>query len=73
MDDKTLKRGYRNGWLLALLLLLLVIAWTAFTIWTNLDEVPPHFVQGGREFTPAASEYGVDYTNPANAEGDQPE
>jgi hypothetical protein len=64
MDDKELRRGIRNGWLLAMLLILFVIAWTVFTIWTNRDEVKPHFVQGGREFVPGASPYGMNYKTP---------
>jgi hypothetical protein len=64
MEERELKRGFRNGWILVLLLLALIAAWTAFTIWTNRDEVPPHFVPGGRDFVPGESPYGMGYRTP---------
>lgn len=64
MDDKQLKRGYRNGWILTLLLILLVAGWTWFTMVTNEDEVEPHWAQGNRDFVPGESAYGMGYHTP---------
>lgn len=64
MDEKELKRGYRNAWILTLLLILLVAGWTWFTMVTNADEVPPHWAQGGRDFVPGESAYGMGYQTP---------
>lgn len=65
MDEKELKKGYRNAWILTLLLILLVAGWTWFSLLTNSDEVAPHWVQGGRAFVPGESAYGLGYKTPA--------
>ena len=70
MDDKELKRGYRNGWILTLLLILLVALWTWFTMTTNAKEVKPHWVMGGRDFVPGASAYGMGYPSSTNERGE---
>lgn len=64
MDDKELKRGYRNGWILTGILLILIVLWTWFTIATNTPEVAPVWVQGGRPFVPGESNYGMGYETP---------
>jgi hypothetical protein len=64
MDEQTLRKGYRNAWILTLALILLVAVWTWFTIATNSTEVPPGWSQGGRPFVPGESAYGLGYSTP---------
>ncbi len=73
MDEKQLKRGYRNGWILTLLLILLVAFWTWFTMVTNADEVEPAWVMGDRPFVPGESAYGMGYHTPQTQPQPQPQ
>jgi len=72
MEEQELKRGFRNGWWLTLLLLILVAAWTAFTYWSNRNEIPARFEPGARDFVPGASKYGVGYQRPKKVLPDAP-
>lgn len=64
MQDKELRRGIRNAWILVFALVALVIGWTAYAYTTNVDEVPAAHAPGAREFVPASSPYGVGYRTP---------
>jgi hypothetical protein len=64
MDERELRRGFRNGWILTLLLLLLVALWTAFTMWANWDEVEPRWAQGNQAFVPGESRHAMGYDVP---------
>lgn len=59
MDDRELRRGIQNAWILVALLVLSVAVWTVFTFWNNSDEVPAQFSQGNRPFVPGSSNYGI--------------
>jgi hypothetical protein len=61
VDDKDLRRGFRNAWILTLLGALYVVAFF-YLAWTR--NTPPHpeaWDMGGKPFVPASSPYAEGY------------
>lgn len=61
MDDRTLKNGFRLGWILTLLAALFILGFGAFTYHLNRDLPNDTFDMGAKPFVPASSPYAVDY------------
>jgi hypothetical protein len=61
MDDSTLHKAYRNGWILLLLVAAFVVAFVVFALRENLDHPPVAWDMGGVRFVPASSPYASGY------------
>jgi hypothetical protein len=59
-----MKRGYRNGWILTVLLLIFVLGFFALTFRLMSPDKPIKWDMDGRSFVPASSEYGDGYYQP---------
>jgi hypothetical protein len=64
MDDKQLKRGYRNAWFLALLGVVYVVLFYALATATSLPEPEVEWNMGGTDFVPASSAEAEGYYLP---------
>lgn len=67
LDDKQLRRGYRNAWLLAALSVLFVAAFAYFTIAINTPEPEVKWDMGGKPFVPASGPEASGYFAPVKA------
>jgi len=54
MDDKTIKRGYRNAWILTGLSLLYICGFYYMTMTANRNPKPTPWDMGGVPFVPAS-------------------
>lgn len=64
MQEKDLKRGYRNAWLLALLGVVYIVIFYALATATSLPEPEVQWNMGGAEFVPASSPEAEGYHLP---------
>jgi hypothetical protein len=64
MDEKILKTGFRNAWILTVVAAIFIIGFFAFTLKMN---TPPHQVKwnmGGTAFVPASAPAATGYYVP---------
>jgi len=73
LDDTTLKRAFRNGWLLLLAAMAFVVLVFVFTLESNTPAPAPAWDMGGEPFVPASSHTADGYFVPpaAGQEGGQ--
>jgi hypothetical protein len=64
MDDKELKRGYRNAWILTLLGAVYIVLFCALAAATSLPEPEVLWNMGGTGFVPASSTEAEGYYLP---------
>ena len=69
MDERGLKKAYRNGWLLVLAALAFVVLVVAYALKTNEPAPTPSWNMGGKPFVPASSTYGNGYWSPVEGRG----
>jgi hypothetical protein len=73
MDEKTIRRGYRNAWILTGISLAFVLGFFLFTLKTNWPDRPVHFDMGGTPFVPArgvhSEGYAKTYVSPSQPVG----
>jgi len=55
MDDRALRRSYRNAWILTLVAAIFVVAFFVFTLRRNTPPRPETWDMGGAAFVPASS------------------
>ena len=70
MDRATLRRAYRNGWILLLLAILFSLVFFWFTLRTNEPPVEPEFEMGAVPFVPASSTYAEGYHLPVEEDSE---
>jgi hypothetical protein len=71
MDPESLKKAFRNGWILVALATAFVIGFFAFTLAVGKDAPKPDWEMGGVPFVPASSDYGNNYyTRPPEVKGE---
>jgi len=75
MDDKTIRRGYRNAWILTGISLVFIAGFWLFTWKMNSPDRPVNFDFGGTPFVPARGVHSEGYaetyvpaTQPVGAE-----
>jgi uncharacterized membrane protein len=61
MDDKMLRRGFRNAWILTGISLVFILVFFLFTVKTNTPDRPVHFDMGGTPFVPARGVHSEGY------------
>lgn len=61
MDDKTMRKGYRNAWILTGISLVFILVFFLFTLRTNSPDRPVHFDMGGTPFVPARGVHSEGY------------
>ena len=64
MEEKTLKRGYRNAWILTLLGAVYVVLFYLLATTTNLPGAPAEWDMRGTPFVPASSHEAEGYYQP---------
>ena len=64
MQEKELKRGYRNAWFLALLGVVYIVLFFALATSTSLPEPEVEWNMGGADFVPASSAEAEGYYLP---------
>jgi hypothetical protein len=64
MEEKALKRGYRNAWILTLLGAAYVVLFFLLATATNLPGHPVEWNMDGEAFVPASSHHAEGYYQP---------
>ncbi len=67
--NKSMKKAYRNGWILVLLAACFVVALFLFVLKTNENPPAPDWDMGGKRFVPASSPYANGYYSPVERSG----
>ena len=63
MQQKELKKAFRNAWILWALAVAFIVALSLFVRKTNQNPPPQEWDMGGKSFVPASSTYGNGYYN----------
>jgi len=71
MDQQTLKRAYRNAWIVLLIAILISVAFFWLALRTNEPPVEPEFEMGNVPFVPASSTYAEGYYLPVEEGSDE--
>ena len=71
MDDKTLKSGYRRGWLLWGLAVLFIVVFFMFVLDKNEPGKKTEWDMGGKSFVPASSPYANGYYLPVEKQNEK--
>lgn len=66
VEEKELKTGYRNGWLLAIIGILYIIGFFLMSFLLNHPTPKEEWAMGNKQFVPAESHYGTGYYSPAD-------
>lgn len=66
MDGKTLKKAYRNAWILVILVAAFSAVFFALTLAVNGSAPEPQWDMGGVPFVPASSDRANGYYSPVS-------
>ena len=64
MDDRELRRAFRNAWILTIVAAVFIVLFALFTFRTNQVEAPERWDMGGTAFVPASAPSAQGYHLP---------